>query len=64
MALRMLEAYNESKSNQERLSRIATERSAWVKYDARMCLFPELDESDLRNLCCGKKEPNLISNTH
>jgi hypothetical protein len=55
MAFSMLEAYNQSTDIQMRLSKIATERSQWVKYDAKMCLFPQLDEHDLRKLCFGRK---------
>ena len=53
----MLEAFNESNAAQIRLSKIATERTEWRTYDAKMCPFPELDEDDLRRLCFGMKSP-------
>lgn len=55
IAYRMLEAFSESNNVQERLSAIARERAQWKTYDARMCLFPELDEDDLKDLCFGMK---------
>jgi hypothetical protein len=60
MAYRMLEAFNESNIVQIHLSKIVHERSNWKKYDARMCLFPELDANDLRDLCFGMKPPSTI----
>ncbi len=55
MAYRMLQAFNELNDIQIHLSKIAMERSEWKKYDAQMCLFPELDEQDLGNLYFGMK---------
>lgn len=55
VASRMLEASNESNHTQGRLSAIARERAEWKRYDAQMCLFPELDEDDLKDLCFGMK---------
>jgi len=60
MAFRMLEAYNQSHDIQVRLSKVATERSEWVKYDAKMCLFPQLDEEDLQKLCFGRKKSRSL----
>ena len=51
IAYRMLEKFNKQNENQMRLSQVAKERSDWIKYDARMCLFPELSQDDVRNLC-------------
>lgn len=59
-ALQMLKVFNEANHVQTRLKRILNERLEWKKYDARMCLFPELDEADLRNLCFGRKALVLI----
>ncbi|CAF4370868.1 unnamed protein product [Rotaria sp. Silwood2] len=53
LAYRMLEKFNEQTNIQVRLSQIAKERSDWKKYDAQMCLFPELSQDDVRSLCCG-----------
>ena len=59
MAFRMLEAFNESNDVQMRLSKIVVEKFEWVKYDAKMLLFPELDEQHLRNLCFRMK-PSFV----
>ena len=48
-------SFNKQNENQMRLSQVAKERSDWIKYDARMCLFPELSQDDVRNLCFGIK---------
>ena len=55
LAHHMLEKFNEQTNIQIHLSQIAKERSDWKTYDARMCLFPELSQDDVRSLCCGMK---------
>jgi len=60
MAYRMLEAFNESNNVQIRLSQIVKEKSNRIKYDARMCPFPELDANDLRDLLFGMKPSSSI----
>ena len=53
MAYRMLEKLDQQNDIQIHLSQVAKERSNWKKFDAQMCLFPELSQDDVRNLCFG-----------
>ena len=46
----MLEKFHKQNENQMRLSQVAKERSDEIKYDVRMCLFPELSQDDVCNL--------------
>jgi len=55
MAYLMLEKFNTQNDIQMYLSQVARERSDWKKYDAQMCLFPELSRDDVINLCFGMK---------
>ena len=52
VAYYMLEKFNQQNNIQLRLPEIAKERSGWKTYDARVCLFPELSQDDVRTLCC------------
>ena len=53
VAYYMLEKFNQQNNIQLRLPEIAKERFDWKTYDARVCLFPELSQDDVRTLCCG-----------
>ncbi len=59
-AFHMLEAFNKSTDIQMRLSKIVTEQSEWIQYDAKMCPFLELDKDDLQNLCFGIEPSSAI----
>ncbi|CAM4847138.1 unnamed protein product [Rotaria magnacalcarata] len=53
IAYRMLEKIDQENNIQMHLCHISKERSDWKKYDAKMCIFPELSADDVRSLCCG-----------
>jgi hypothetical protein len=50
--LLLLNKENQLKKRLERLS-IGRNKPQWRKYDARMVIFPNLSDQDVRNICFG-----------
>lgn len=63
-ATEMSELRDRCNDLQVRLERMsaAARKPQWKKYDAKMVIFPDLTEEDVRNICFGNAEPLSTQN--